>query len=373
MHSALIDSLRFPLQTASLLVIGCFSLLLTIAQMAGMLGIPLSLIIVSWFLKYSFVLLDSVVDGKREPPVLSAEMVNPVEQRPLGLLLLMIAFYSATMTLEPSLGEWGVRALRIGALLVVPAMVAAMSVTGRFVEALNPVAVFGTIARIPLAYALLLVTIGALWGLPFVLIKLAGIQNLLSGFFGQALLLYLWLAMCACIGRIIYEQREALGFEPAHSPERTHAREQRDVEHERDKMMDAIFAQVRGGAFANAGASVRALIENSPHPLVEFRWTYARSSQWPDQRLADYLVQLCLPRLIEAHATGEALDVIRARLRSNAEFRPLTSAQLLRVAMLARAAGDRSTARLLLTDFDRHFPRDAAAAMATKLSAELQR
>ncbi|HYM34380.1 MAG TPA: hypothetical protein VET48_03235, partial [Steroidobacteraceae bacterium] len=84
-----------------------------------------------------------------------------------------------------------------------------------------------------------------------------------------------------------------------------------------------------------------------------------------------YLVQYCLPRLIETRANGEALDVVRGRLRVNADFRPLVSAQLLRVAILAREAGDRTTARELLKDFGRHFPNDAAAAMVAKLVAEL--
>jgi len=366
-----------PLHTAPLLLIVCFSLLLSIAQTAGLVGLPLLLIITSWFFKYSFVLLDHVVEGKHQPPVLDMEMVNPVEQRPFGLLLLMLGFYVVTMQLESALTHTGVLSLRIVALLIVPAMMGAMSATGRFVDALNPLAVLGLIARIPLAYGALLITIASLWAglwlVPMALLKMAGWGSAASGFVEQIIFMYLWLAMCACIGGLMYEQRHELGFEPAHSPERTQARHQAAVERERDRLLDPIFAQCRGGAFANAGSAVRALIENSPQPLTEFRWLYARAAQWPDQCLAEYLVQLCLPRLLEARATGEALDLIRARLSADSKFRPATSAQLLRVALLARAAGDRATARQLLADFAVHFPNDAAAAMAVQIHAELQR
>ena len=70
-----------------------------------------------------------------------------------------------------------------------------MSVTGRFVQALNPVAVFGLIARIPLAYMTLLIVIAALWYAPVMAVSALGIEGVLVGAGGLALAMYLWLAM----------------------------------------------------------------------------------------------------------------------------------------------------------------------------------
>jgi hypothetical protein len=188
-----------------------------------------------------------------------------------------------------------------------------------------------------------------------------------------ALAMYLWLAMIACIGGIVYEYRDELGYEPMESPERTEQKSQAETDRDRNRTMDTIFAELRGGAFNNACKSAVAIVEGSPDPLDVFRWMYARASTWPDQRLAAYLVRLCLPRLLEARASGEALDRVRERLRADADFRPDTAAHLLRVAALARDAGDRPIARALLRDFDRHFPNDSAAAMAAKLAADIAR
>ena len=81
--AATLRYLAIPLRMAPLLLIGSFSLLLILAAKAGFFGIPLGLIILSWFTKYSFVLMDHLADGVTEPPVLSIEMVNPLsEQRP---------------------------------------------------------------------------------------------------------------------------------------------------------------------------------------------------------------------------------------------------------------------------------------------------
>jgi len=363
--------LALPARGAPLLLIVTFTIMLLIAIQARIIGIPLAFITISWFFKYSFVVLDSVIDGRKEPPTLSAEMVNPVEQRPFGMLLLLIAFYFGTDWLEQFIGANGVLAVRIVGMLLVPAMVGAMSITGRFVDALNPVDVGGIVVRMPLAYVGLVGLVALLWVIPPFVLGLFDVTLPTSLVF--ALGMYLWLAMMSVIGGMLFEHRAELEFEPAESPERLAARKQAQLDRERDRLMDTIFAEVRGGAFATAGASVRKLIEASSTPLNEFRWLYVRAATAADQRLADYLVQYALPSLLAAHATGEALDLVRARLRSNANFRPLISAQLLRVASLARDAGDKPTARLLLVDFDRHFPNDAAAVMATRLNADLAR
>jgi len=365
--------LALPLSLAPLLLIVIFSLLFVLATKAMLFGIPLLLILTSWFFKYSFAFLDGIVAGKQEPPVMSAEMINPVEQRPLGLFLVMIGFYGMTLGLRSYIGEGAAYALQLSALSIVPAMIAAMSVTGRFVQAFNPKLVFGLVARIPAAYATLLIVIAALWYLPAFLLAAVGLSGAMSGALGLAVSMYLWLAMIACIGGIVYEHRDELGYEPVESPERTEQKTYAETERDRDRAMDTIFAELRGGAYNNACKSAAAIVECSPTPVDEFRWLYARASKWPDQRLAAYLVRLCLPRMLEARASGEALDRVRERLRVDANFRPESSAQLLRLAALARDAGDRPTARILLNDFDRHFPNDNAALMAAKLAAEVAR
>lgn len=365
--------LALPMRMAPMLLIVTFSVLYAAALKALLFGIPALLLLTSWFFKYSFAFLDDIVEGKQEPPVMSAEMVNPVEQRPLGLFLLMIGFYGATFLFDPYMGEAGLRALRLGALALVPAMIASMSVTGRFVQALNPVAVFGLIARIPIAYFTLLLVIAALWYAPVIAVRALGIEGALVGAGGIALAMYLWLAMIACIGGIVYEHRDDLGYEPMESPERAEQKSHAEIERERDRVMDGIFAELRGGAFNNACASADAIVKRSPTPLDEFRWLYARASRWPDQRLAAHLVRACLPLLLEARANGEALDRVRERLRADPNFRPAAAAHLLRIASLARDAGDRPTARALLNGFDRHFPNDSAAPMVAKLAAELAR
>src|SRR4029450_58122 len=83
--AAILRYLAVPLRMAPLLLIGTFSVLLVVAVYARFLGIPLALIVLSWFSKYSFVLMDRLAEGVVEPPVLSTEMVEPLDEpRPLS-------------------------------------------------------------------------------------------------------------------------------------------------------------------------------------------------------------------------------------------------------------------------------------------------
>jgi hypothetical protein len=117
---------------------------------------------------------------------------------------------------------------------------------------------------------------------------------------------------------------------------------------------------------------VQALVGKSSDPLGELRWLYQRAAQWPDGRLADRLARELLPRLLGKRSTGEALDLVRERLRKNPRFRPASSADLLTLVQLARTAGDRASARLLLQDFSTLYPGDPAQAMVDRLNTQLQ-
>ena len=96
-----------------------------------------------------------------------------------------------------------------------------------------------------------------------------------------------------------------------------------------------------------------------------------RTAAWPSG-WRDRLERELLPRLLAKRITGEALDVTRERLRKNPQFRPAGSADLLTLVHLAKAAGDRATARQLLHDFATLYPGDPAQPVVDRLNTQLQ-
>jgi hypothetical protein len=369
--AALLRYLAMPLQTAPLLLIGTFSVLLVLAAKAGFFGIPLGLILLSWFSKYSFVLMDQLAEGVAEPPVLSIEMVNPLtEQRPMILLLMAIGLFYASDAASYWVGDRGGLVLLLAGGALLPAIVAVQGATGTVVQSLNPRRVLGLVMRLRGDYLLILGFIALVW--LFLRLVESTIGDALPLIFRIALLLYAWLAIFSLIGGVLFERRLDIGLDDVNTPESVGDDDETPDERMRDREIDRIYAEWRGGAHANAWNSVLALVDKSNDQLVELRWLYQRAAQWPDGRLADRLARELLPRLLAKRITGEALDLLRERLRKNARFRPTSSADLLALVHLARAAGDRATARLLLQDFSTLFPGDPAQATVDRLNTQLQ-
>lgn len=362
--------LAVPLRAAPLLLIIIFSVLLLLAIKATLFGIALGLMLLTGFFSYSFVLLDQLVDGKMEPPVLSIEMMNPVGAgRTLPVLVFVVAIFfgsdAATYWLGPVLGVL-IGVLSLGVLL---AIIAVQGATGSLAQSLNPVRCWRLVRRVPGEYGFVVVSGLVLYAIT-VAARAAGLPLVLQ----IALFMYTWLAVFSLIGGLLYERRDELGLEDAYEVETLEPEDDgAQQERARQKNIDRIYAEWRGGSYKNAWQSVMSYLAESDEPLVELRWLYDHAKAWPDQRFANRLAQEILPRLLMQRENGQALDMVRERLRFSPEFRPLAGADLVRLVQLARDAGDRRAARDLLSDFQRFYPNDPAAPTATLLMQQLER
>ena len=100
---------------------------------------------------------------------------------------------------------------------------------------------------------------------------------------------------------------------------------------------------------------------------------HERTARWPDQGLARRLAQEVLSRLLAARREGEALSWASVRLRTDPDFHPHSSAEFIRTIELARNAGDRPVARLLLKQFARFHPGESLPPHLQQLRGELER
>jgi hypothetical protein len=88
--------LLLPARPTVLIFIAALSLGFLFAEQAGLPGILLALVLLTWLFNYAYVLLEQIANGAREPPVLAIEMLNPAnEQRPLLQLLIVLVVYGA--------------------------------------------------------------------------------------------------------------------------------------------------------------------------------------------------------------------------------------------------------------------------------------
>lgn len=357
----------WPLKTASILVVIIFSLLLWLAKSASLLGLPLGIALLTGFANYSLVFLDSVAEGAAEPPVLSVEMMNLVNAGRAALLLAVIVLL---MVVPHAIGLLAGRWLEIAGLLltaaVLPLMIAMQAITGSTLQMLNVRGGIHLIGRLRADYLVLVAAAACAAGVCSYAFHATSLPTVIR----IAIAMYLCLMVFALIGGVLQERRADLGIDETEFETEAQVNEDRQ-RRERELQIDRIYAQWRGGAQHNALASIQAQIDAAVDPLDELAWLYERAARWPDSRLAEKLAQQLLPRLLAKRRTGEALDLMRARLKVNDHFRPQSAAELLQVATLARDAGQRVTARKLLSDAEQRYPCDPALRAIQSLARQL--
>ena len=364
-------SLLLPFHTAPLLLVAIFSLLVLLGVNTFPLGLVMLLIIGSWFFKYAFMLLDHAAEGRPGAPVLTPEAANPLgEMRPLAYALAAVVFYFGTGAIGDLVGPEILTVIRLLGLIALPAIVATHTITGSFAAALNPLSIAAMTRRLGSGYVLI-VGVAITAGLLGRAIVLDG--GHLAFVLRIGLLMLLWLAMFSVLGGVLHARRHEVGYEPEYSPERADRRDEKDRDRERARFIDQVFAEFRAGGRGNPFATIQQRANQSSSPLAEYLWIHERVATWPNPKLANRVAQELLPLLLTARRHGEALKLVKARLQADAEFRPLASVDLIKLAELARDGGNRPLARSLLHDFEHRFPNDPAHSSARHLADQLAR
>jgi hypothetical protein len=369
-HPTLLPHLLRPARGGAAGVLIVFAGLFDIAVKAGLMGIPLALILTSWFFKYAYILFDHTVRGFDEPPTLDIGMLNPLdEQRPLAQLAIAGLIYAAVMLAQQMLGSAVAIIIAVAAGLLLPASVAILGLEGNALKAAYPVAWVRMVMGLGPMYALVLAVI---CGYALLIAMLDRWELWLPLQF--AIYMFCTLSVFSFLGGALYERRDHLGLETWSSPERTkelHARQ--DLRLSDKEILDA-YGQMRAGSHIDAWQRLQSWLTARGNAPEDYRWLCGRVATWGDPRYITRLTENYVERLLLLKRNGEALDVVAARLADDPSFRPKTAATTLQIARIAAAGGGAPrVARTLLTDFPARFAGDpcvpAAAALARQLEA----
>jgi hypothetical protein len=337
------------LKPAPLLLVATFTGGLGLAFRAGLFGIPILVILVSWFFKYCFLLLDAVVAGAEEPPVLSLEAVNPLsEQRPLAQAFLIVCGAALAHWTGSIAGPFAppiVGAVLIGAL---PASIAVLGITSSPIKAASPRALLQLARGLGRDYVWL--TLALFFGAAI----LYGSVRLAPPAATFVLAQLTLLASFALIGGAVLENRHSLGLDTLTRAERLAARQRRERDGERGAMLDRSYAQLRLGRSLDAWQEIERWIATHSDaqvvggagagvedPLGEYGILLEATSKWDDPRIADRLARDLLSQLLARGDNGRALEVAERRLVSNPAFAP-APADAVRLTELAGYAGKRA-------------------------------
>lgn len=364
----LLPHLTRPARGGAAALIVVFAFLLWIASGAGFFGIPLGLILLSWFFKYAYVLFDHVVRGYDEPPALDLNMVNPAsEQRPLAQLLILLilaaGIYVATVRFSAFVGM----SLAVLATVVAPASIAVLGLEGNPLKAIYPVALTRMIVGLGPLY---LAVLGYIFFVALILGLLARLHLWLP--LSISLGMFATLSVFSALGGALYERRHELGLEAWHSPERTAHKESELDRRESDRLITEAYGLVRVGQHVQAWKMLEAWLLSRGSTIEDYRGLLGRVTTWPDMRYANRLTQEFVARLLALRLTGEALDAVTERLKLDASFRPKTANATLTIEQLAtRGGGTVGVARVLLKDFGTRFPGEPQVQAANGLLRQI--
>jgi hypothetical protein len=348
-------------------VVGVFSIGLMIAEKAGLFGLPLMLILVSWATKYAYVLFDHRARGLDGTPTLDIQMVNPFnEQRPLAQMVIVAAIGAVVAYIGSNINHAAGVGLAIGLLLLLPASVAVLGLENNPFRALNPVALFRMVRCLGVTYLIILALCG-FYAAIIALIWQKGLWPLVR----YAISIFLFLSAFSVLAAGIYTRRDRLGIDVWQSPEIEQSQKQLADIGVVDRLADEAFALVRARQHDKAWKTLTEFIASRGNQAEDYESLCARLDTWDDKRYVLRLSQEYIERLIELRKPSAALRVAESRLRSNTNFRPKTGASTLLLADAAAKGGAVRSARLLLTDFAKQFPADAAADAARHLLESL--
>ena len=364
----LLHHLFRPARGGAAAVVVVFAFLLFLAARAGLIGIPLALLVISWFFKYAYVLFDHTVRGFDEPPTLDIQMMNPVdEQRPLGQVVILGLLGYAVYLTQQHFGTAAAVALGAVCLFFLPASVAILGLESHLLKAANPVYWFNLVRGLGILYGAVLLVIF----LYILVLRLFWAFDLwlpvevVIGMFAV-------LSVFSFLGGALYERRHELNLETWASPERTAELEKKQAQRDNDKQVHEAYGLMRAASHVKSFQMLEDWLKRRGNTPEDYRWLCERTQSWGDPRYVTRLSEELVARLLELKRTGEALDVVAQRVNLDRAFRPKSAADTLSIAQLAaRGGGASRLARILLSDFAARFASDARLGEAQALKDHL--
>lgn len=341
-----------PARGGAAAVVIVFAILLVIAARASFIGIPLALLVTSWFFKYAYILFDHTVRGFDEPPTLDIQMMNPIdEQRPLAQVLILALLFFAVMFAKSHIGSVAAIGLAALCLFFLPASVAILGLESNILKAANPVYWFNLVRGLGMLYGTVLLCVFGLFLVLFLLSKLdlwLPIQLSLD-MFGI-------LSVFSLLGGALYERRHELNLETWVSPERTAELNAEEERRGHDKIVLDAYGLMRAGSHIKAWQLLEDWLKSRGNSPEDYAWLCERTASWDDPRYVTRFTEEYVERLLALKRTGEALDAVARRLDRDPNFRPKSAADTFSIAQLAaRGGGMSKVARTLLSDFPARF------------------
>ena len=351
----LADLIGFATDMTTVIAAISFSLGLWLSFSAGILGLPLLLLLVPWFAKYLFIILSFAALGRPDVPVLSEELINPAQARPLFILFLILVFGAAYWS-AARIGEGAKNAVILSAIFLLPAMISVVVISDNPFRSLNPLNLFRLILSLRLDYAGVAIAFGLL---PVLFPGLLALH--LPTPVVIFVLLYWLLIVFRFLGHGLYLNRAELGLQVINAPEIAAAKADRAAATAHKACLDEVHLYSSAGKYDRAYKTVCQHIKEQADPDSAEAWFLERLLAWENTRVGVRLARDAVSRLLAANDTAAAWRWCERCLRIAPGFSVKSSGEALALAIYAKQAGRKKLAYAVLQPFTRENSEDFLA------------
>lgn len=256
------------------------------------------------YAKYAFLLLEHEADGRPNIPEFSMELFKPfTEMRYISFVFFVSTFAGlAVMVYDPEtpIYTWLVIAAFV---LIMPAVIIISVIAIEVIQIVNPHAWYIVIKRLGGMYFVMVAASLVAFGLIYA--SFGSDVGMFVTIFLALTLLY-WFFVIS--GRFVHFHRNELGFQPVFSPERENEQEQFQLNKQRQRCLDQIYAQRKQQA---AFGMLLNFIDNDSNTDSAFNWYLDQMLTWPVKKYAFRLACHQMTLLRADGYTAQA-DAIRA-------------------------------------------------------------
>lgn len=365
----LLSALTFPLQLPSMLFVVISSLILALVTRGqGVLILtailPIYLMLV-WLTQFAFKMIDDVAHGRREASTATAEMLSPFGDARCWVHPALVAAIALLLFRYPQLSPTPVLTV---AWLLFPASIGAIAVSGRIVDALNPISMWQVMRGLGRWYLLLL---GAT-----LLASTLEVWILRSDLWKVPRLILFELILLECyalIGGTLHLRRLELGFEPINSPERELERAEQERQLQRQHMFDDVYGKLRVREYSRAIAAARNWLAPLPNTELHRDVTALLEAgrSWSEPRAFGMFAQDLITHLLLVRQLALALATAEEALRQLATFAPSQESEAVALARYALQSGRKRMARSLLENYVARSPDQKPGAELLALQGRL--
>ena len=364
----LADLIGFATDMTTVVAAISFSLGLWLSFSAGILGLPLLLLLIPWFAKYLFVILSFAALGRPDVPVLSEELINPAQARPLFILFLILVFGAAYWS-AARIGEGAENAVILSAIFLLPAMISVVVISDNPFRSLNPLNLFRLILSLRLDYAGVAIALGLL---PVLFPGLLALH--LPTPVVIFVLLYWLLIVFRFLGHGLYLNRAELGLQVINAPEIAAAKADRVAATAHKACLDEVHLYSSAGRYDQAYKTVCQHLKEQADTDAAEAWFLERLLAWENTRVGVRLARGAVSRLLAANDTAAAWRWGERCLRIAPGFSVKSSGEALALAIYAKQAGRKKLAYAVLQPFTRETGEDFLARdgmlLALKIATE---